>query len=303
MSHTPEQFCWLDGDNERDVATWCRVWEDTRARRPHDHPGFLQMMRSAGCFPAAVAYEHPSGARVLYPFYWRSLDDLPFSSGRNAPSIHIVSPYGYGGPLYEGAPEDRAAVSEAFEAMFSDELHVRGAVSEFVREDLCDDRLAIRSQGQRLAQQPNVVVRLDRNPDQVWREYLPKVRKNVNRARQQGLRVVFDPGGTYLDDFLSVYHDTMERTGAAASFFIDKARFELLGGTLGASGGLTYVHVFAGEQIVSTELLLLSPDTVYSFLGGTLPDFFEMRPNDLLIDLLGGALPPGRPLGQPLGAR
>jgi len=282
MNGSAAHFRWLDGDDDRDYQAWCHLWADTRARRPHDHPGFLRMMRSAGHFPAAAAYEHPTGARVLYPFYWRSLNDLPFCSGDGQSAIHLVSPYGYGGPLYEGPPEERAAVSEAFEARFAAELRARGAVSEFVREDLFEERLILRNQGERLEQQPNVAVRLDRDPVQIWREYLPKVRKNVTRARQQGLRVVFDPDGTYLDRFLTVYHATMQRTSAAAAFFMERERFEQLGRTLGASGGVTYAHVLAGEQVVSTELLLLSSDTVYSFLGGTLADFFEMRPNDLL---------------------
>ena len=45
---------------------------------------------------------------------------------------------------------------------------------------------------------------------------------------------------------------------------------------------MTYVHVFDGEEIISTELLLLSSDTIYSFLGGTLACAFDKRPNDLL---------------------
>jgi hypothetical protein len=282
MSRDQEHFRWLDGDEDRDYTEWCHLWEGTRARRPHDHPGFLRMMRSAGHRPAAAVYAHPTGGRVMYPFYWRSLEDLPCSSDSGIPAIHLVSPYGYGGPLYEGPAENQAIVSKAFEDRFEAELRGRGAVSEFVREDLFEERLTIRTRGDRLEQQPNVVVRLDRHPDQVWREYLPKVRKNVNRARQQELRVVFDPCGEFLDQFLAVYHATMERTGAAASFFMDRERFELLGRTLGSAGGLTYVHVFAGEQIISTELLLLSSDAIYSFLGGTLPAYFDMRPNDLL---------------------
>lgn len=276
------KFRWLDGDDERDFETWCQIWESTTSRRPHDHPGFLRVMKPAGFTPAMVVFDHPSGARVIYSFYWKSLNDLPFFSGSDDPAIHMVSPYGYGGPLYEGSTINRVAVSEAFEARFGDELHRRGALSEFVREDLFEDRLVIRTQGQRIEQQSNVVVNLDRGPGQIWRDYLPKVRKNVNRARQNGLRVVFDPHGSYLDQFLGVYHDTMARTGATESFFLGKDKFELLGQTLGAVGGLSYVHVFDGEKMISTELLLLSPDTIYSFLGGTLSSCFEKRPNDLL---------------------
>jgi lipid II:glycine glycyltransferase (peptidoglycan interpeptide bridge formation enzyme) len=37
-----------------------------------------------------------------------------------------------------------------------------------------------------------------------------------------------------------------------------------------------------GDRVVSTELVLISAENVYSFLGGTDSAHFEMRPNDLL---------------------
>jgi lipid II:glycine glycyltransferase (peptidoglycan interpeptide bridge formation enzyme) len=151
-----------------------------------------------------------------------------------------------------------------------------------VREDIFASRLARRSKGQVLAQQPNVVVRLKRSSDEIWRTYKPKVRKNVSRAKECGLRVVFDGAAEYLDSFLRVYYETMQREDASKSFFISHKRFVDLGNTLGSDGGLLYAHVFDGDDCVSTELLLLSNDTVYSFLGGTLTSAFDKRPNDLL---------------------
>jgi hypothetical protein len=46
--------------------------------------------------------------------------------------------------------------------------------------------------------------------------------------------------------------------------------------------GSLYVHVCDGSDVVSTELLLLSSDAIYSFLGGTIATHFDKRPNDLL---------------------
>jgi CelD/BcsL family acetyltransferase involved in cellulose biosynthesis len=282
IAETATGLRWLDPSRETDAALWLKLWEVSQARRPHDHPGYLLAMTTPGCTPAAVWYRDPSGASVFYPFYCRPLIEAPFPAGASAPLLHLVSPYGYGGPLYQGAPELKEEVSARFDETFRGELVRRGVVSEFEREDVFADRLALRQHGERLEQQLNVVVRLDRDADEIWQGYHPKVRKNVNRALQSGLRVVFDREGAFLDRFLAVYHDTMTRTGAARSFFISKETFKELGASLGAAGGLCYVHVFDGEEMVSTELLLLSRDTIYSFLGGTSAASFEKRPNDLL---------------------
>jgi len=282
VTSVPGNLFWLDGDDENDYVAWQNVWERTRSRRPHDHPGFLQAMRPEGYVPTAVYYEPSPGILVFYAFYALDLSTLPFYQTDSEPLLHLVSPYGYGGPLYEGPCDSRQAISKKFEECFTNEAARRGVVSEFVREDIFQERLVLRNCGEHYQQQPNVIVRLNRSAEQIWQDYHPKVRKNVTRAQKHELRVIFDNSGAYLDQFMSIYHETMTRTGAAKSFFMDKTNFELLHRTLGTTNGITYVHVFSGEQVISTELLLLSTDTIYSFLGGTLSTEFDKRPNDFL---------------------
>jgi hypothetical protein len=43
-----------------------------------------------------------------------------------------------------------------------------------------------------------------------------------------------------------------------------------------------YFHAIHDGRVISTELVLVSAENVYSFLGGTDSRGFEMRPNDLL---------------------
>ncbi|OGN79794.1 MAG: hypothetical protein A2X26_13290 [Chloroflexi bacterium GWC2_49_37] len=275
-------FSWFDLDDHASCDLYRQEWGESFAKRPHDHPDFIRMMSPKEYSPAVVVYRHADIAKVINPFYWRSLNNFPAFDRIAEPMIHVLSPYGYSGPLYEGPPGMCSEVSEGFFRLYTAELLKRGCVSEFIREDIFRERLAVRSTGQLLEQQQNVVVRLDRDPDAVWRGYKHKVRKNVNRANESSLRVVFDKKGEFIDGFIEVYYETMKRTAAAQSFFIPKEQFQSLNNTLGAAGGLIYAHVFDGDKIVSTELLLLSRDAIYSFLGGTLSDAFEKRPNDLL---------------------
>ena len=47
-------------------------------------------------------------------------------------------------------------------------------------------------------------------------------------------------------------------------------------------GKCAIVLIYKENIAISTELILLSNDTIYSFLGGTLEDYFHTRPNDFL---------------------
>jgi len=277
-----KSFQWLDFSVVNERNKYHNAWIESLSKRPHDHPGFLEMMKPALYRPFAVIYQHSSSSRIIYPFYCCCLKDFPAFSDLNTSYMHMVSPYGYGGPLYEGLQSEHQETSIAFEKIFNDELSKRDFVSEFVREDIFSERLAIRSSGTLVEQQPNVVVRLQRSDEDIWRTYKAKVRKNVNRANEFLLNIKFDRDGEYLAQFIEIYYETMKRTAASKNFMIPEEKFRNITETLGHEGGVMYVHISDGERIVSSEMLLLSPDTIYSFLGGTLEGAFEKRPNDLL---------------------
>jgi hypothetical protein len=279
---TDSRFDFLLTDQKKNYEFYLQHWIDSTYKRPHDHPVFMEMMKPEN-YSSAVAIYHPTEkSKIIYPFFYCQLNELPEFSSIDTPLIHLQTPYGYGGPLYEGEEDCLETVSNEFEILFQKELSYKGIVSEFVREDIFTKRLAKRTAGKSIEQQLNVVVRLDRPDDEIWNTYKAKVRKNVNKAKSYNLEVVFDSDGYYLDNFINIYYETMKRTEASKFFFLPKEKIQNLIHTLGKENGLIFVHVFDGSDMVSTELLLLSTDTIYSFLGGTLTSSFHKRPNDLL---------------------
>lgn len=277
----PASLQWLSLDDCRDYARYERYWESGSYRRPHDHPGFLRLMQPKHYSASVILYQHSAQARISYPFFYCELGSLaPFrtiGSGLH----HLLTPYGYGGALYDGDAEHLQAASRCFEQLLVQELKSRRFVSEFIREDIFSSRLVQRTSGE-VEERPNVVVRLQRTPEEIWRGYTHAVKGNIRRAQKSGLRVCFDFTGERLDCFLHVYYDTMKRRQASEDFYIPRERFEGLLESIGKQHGLMYVHVYDGDDVVASELLLLAQDTIYSFLGGSLNCAFSKRPNNLL---------------------
>lgn len=189
----------------------------------------------------------------------------------------LTTPYGYGGAYTWG---DESLEGRDFLEQL--ESWARGArvVTGFLRLSLFEDqRLEI--PGPRVERMTNVVRSLDLDDEALWSDYAHKVRKNVKRARKHELVVEFDETGAGLDDFLQIYLGTMKRREAANSFYFERRFFERVIEEL--PGSFVFVHVRAPDRrVVSTELVLLSARTAYSFLGGTREEAFAMRPNDLL---------------------
>lgn len=210
---------------------------------------------------------------VLFPFIIRPLSAESWAT-EYADAQDIITPYGYGGPFAWGDPDPRLFWQE-----FNEWARSSGVVSLFARLSLFQDQL-IPFDGCVETKAPNVIRTLDMPIDELWLDYKHKVRKNVNKAHRSGLEVEVDYDGSRLDDFLDIYRGTMQRRDAEDFYYFDRKFFETLIKDL--SGSFAFFHAIWDQQVVSTELVLLSKSHMYSFLGGTRVDAFDMRANDLL---------------------
>ncbi len=192
----------------------------------------------------------------------------------------IVSPYGFGGPIILECQNIEKLLIAYFED-FSRYCSINNIVSEFIRFHLFDNTV-IREKfyGDSMQISTNVVRDFLLTPDEIWRDFKPKVRKNVKRAISKNLRIEIDMTGVNLSDFLDIYYNTMNRNNAQNYYYFSKYFFEELNHKL--KGNYAYFHVFLNNKIISTELVLYSDLYVYSFLGGTLSDYYDYRPNDFL---------------------
>jgi hypothetical protein len=260
--------------DDADRSRWSRLHESWEAREVFAHPAYVSLFAGDADQPLAAFAETPAGW-ILYPFVLRPVT-TPGSAGSDRKPVDITTPYGYGGPFFSGDARDHA---EAFWSAFDAWARDSGVVSEFVRFHLCEEAL-LPYPGERRTVRENVVRTLGPTPEELWSEFEHKVRKNVKRARASGVEIEVDERGERLDEFLRVYRATMDRRHASRGYYFPRRLFEAIGGQL--EGQFVYLHALHEGDVVSTELALVSADTVYSFLGGTEADAFPLRPNDLL---------------------
>lgn len=265
-------FRLLDAAVPAERAAWLDAWRASPDREPFAHPSYVALFAKPG--EGALCAVHASGdGGVLYPLLRRPLAALPWCADDEA-AVDLASPYGYGGPFTWGTV-DAPGFWHAFEAWAKDAR----AVTSFTRHSLFDDQtLAPPEPPQSLF--TNVVRSLDLDADALWMDYAHKVRKNVNKARKAGLTVEVDAAGARLQDFLQIYQSTMDRREARDDFYFPESFFRTIVEDLRES--FVFFHVLHEGRVVSTELVLVGARHLYSYLGGTLADAFDLRPNDLL---------------------
>ena len=254
---------------------WLGHWNSWKEREVQAHPSYVSLFADEGSAAMAAALHSESGS-VLFPFILRLIPPICSDAGGNL--TDIVSPYGYGG-AYAWDVLDRHALAAEFWKAFTHWATNNQVVSEFLRLSLFDESL-LPYPGQVAVKQDNVVVDLTLPPDDLWMSFDHKVRKNVNKARRSGVEIQVDTTDSRFDDFLQIYTATMDRRGAAESYYFQRDFFEAIHREL--FGHFAYFYAIQNGKVVSTELALLSAQSAYSFLGGTIDEAFASRPNDLL---------------------
>ncbi|HAN86984.1 MAG TPA: methicillin resistance protein [Firmicutes bacterium] len=255
-----------------DRSLWLNVWASWEEREVAAHPTYCELFCRPDDQAMCCLMEDAKGT-VLFPFILRPLAGEPWAS-EYADTHDIITPYGYGGPFAWGDPDWRLFWQE-----FNEWARSSNIASLFARLSLFEDQL-IPFDGCVETKAPNIVRTLSMPADELWMDYEHKVRKNVKKARRSGLVVGVDYEGARLDDFLDIYTQTMQRRDAAEFYYFDREFFETLIKDL--FGSFAFFHALQNQQVVSTELVLLSANHMYSFLGGTRVDAFDLRANDLL---------------------
>lgn len=215
---------------------------------------------------------------ILHPYFRCPLSRFSWLGAPDG-SYDLISAYGYGG--YFGDIQNRKLFND-FVIEFDDYCSRTGVVAELIRVNPLLE-LGVALEDHFLLQSANrqVVVELQRSDEALWRSYRHNNRKNVNKALRSGVSVVReDIGGDRFGGFLSIYADTMSRRSAKEAFFFKEEFYRKL--ETGLPGRTHVFYSLIGGETVSAELVLCSETAVYSFLGGTRPDYFEFRPNNLL---------------------
>jgi hypothetical protein len=264
----------LDATNPAERARWLEAWNAWPGKEVSAHPDYVALFARDRDRSLCALLSLPSGG-ILYPFILRPLSSEPWAPPGTT-AADLVTPYGYGGPFAWG---EAALHAEQFWDQLDVWAGAANVVTSFVRLSVFPEQM-IPFRGVIEERQHNVVRSLDLDLEHMWRDYAHKVRKNVNRAKLAGLEVLVDTAGARLAEFHAIYLGTMQRRGALPTYCFPLSFFAAVVGKL--PGSFVFFHVLDQKRMVSSELVLVSDNYLYSFLGGTTEDAFELRPNDLL---------------------
>jgi hypothetical protein len=267
----------LQASNPENRQKWLEMWESWPGKEVFAHPGYLDLFAGKFNESCCAVFESEKGF-VLYPFFYRNLKSEDYSGTLPENTADIISPYGYGGAFTWGY-ENLEELARNFWQYFDAWAVNNNIVTEVIKFSLFPEQVLPYPQPKSETLK-NIVVNLELPEEELWQNFEHKVRKNVNKAGNHGIKVITETDSRHLEKFLAIYNSTMERRNASEKYYFHQDFFLKLIENL--TGRFIFFYALYQEKIIAAELVLVSSDKIYSFLGGTESEFFNLRPNDLL---------------------
>lgn len=187
--------------------------------------------------------------------------------------------YGYSGPLFNSKITEEDL--NCFWHLADSWYQKNKVVSEFIRFNLEGNYQQY--SGIIKPTLNNVKGKILKDEEAQWTSLPSKVRNNYRKAVHHGL-VAKIYHEEISEDLISIFHQiytqTMERNKAQETYFFSYTYFKNL--ILNNPENTLLLIICKDDIPISTELILLNKSTMYSFLGGTVADYFSVRPNDFL---------------------
>jgi hypothetical protein len=254
---------------------------------------YKKSLVEVGCESAYYSYElltsGASGQQELQFFSFWSEDHgllavMPFvlrpilNDGKETGFFDVSSPWGYNGPYFrQGITED--LVHEFWTVVDAWYLEHK-VVSEFLRFNFFGNFKGY--SGEALHTLYNVKGDIT-DWDRFWSNLKSNTRNQFRKAEKMGLKFEMCYGAIpedKIEDFYTVYINTMDRRDATDSFYHTLDYFIDFHKKNPNKCGIGLVYQ-EGKPI-SSELFLISDGTIFSFLGGTDSNYFKLRPNEFL---------------------
>lgn len=268
-------FEMLDYNRPDDLEKWLELWDNWPEKEIFCHPEYIKMFCQNYERPICFYWKGKEGY-IFLPLIIRPLKGEEWLKGNSHYQnfYDTIGPYGYGGPYYYGNVDEKQFLDCLFQ--FANSMSI---VSCFIRLSVIKNQI-IDLNGYVTNTGKNVLRPLEDSQEAIWMDYEHKVRKNVKCAERNGIRIINDQSKDNIKIFESIYYSTLERRNADGYYYFDSDFFKNFINIFKAN--IMFFHAIYNGRIISTELILISSNFIYSFLGGTLAEFFYLRPNDLL---------------------
>ena len=275
-------------------------WQECLNTIPHDFyhlPGYLELeAHRQNATAEAIAIRN--GAEVFFlPYLIRECDRHGDIDKSDRDRIYdVISPYGYPGILVSLAGQNPIFIKKCWDIIYDywQQRHICSAflrlhpiLNSYIDSSMFAVDLAVSDDDltTNLSPRGNVVVcDLTKDIDDIWKQIRSSHRTKISKLRRSGFTVRMVPAAKYLDIFIDIYLETMNRVNATKIYYFTKDYFEKLVQVLGDRLALCVVEI--DNEVIAASIITEVSGIVQYHLGGTKTEYLPRSPTTLMFDYI-----------------
>lgn len=191
----------------------------------------------------------------------------------------IVTPYGYGGFLFNGeASEEKLKV---FDSEYSGFCKSEGIISEFVRFHPFLQNTNILSGIYQITKLGKTISINLNSKEQIWSELTSKNRNMIRKAQKSGVEIFWGRSIELYRDFIKLYNVTMDKDNAKEYYYFGESFYKSILNDL-KHNALIFYAVYQ-DKIIAMSIILFANQKMHYHLSSTNEEYQHLAPTNLLL--------------------
>lgn len=232
--------------------------------------GYVKAFEIHGDGEAQLLYYETEGLRAIYVYMKRRITERLFDA---------VTPYGYGGVLFEG--EKTTEMLENFREEFEQRMQEVHIVCNFVRyHPVLSNAIPMKGISKVIDLGKTVAMDLE-SPDVIWQNIHSKNRNMIRKAEKNGIEILHGKGMELMDQFMGMYNATMQKDDAEEYYYFKRPFYESIDRDLYDNYEMFYA-VYEGRPIAMAIMLFANGRLNYHLSGSDF-EYRNLAPSNLLL--------------------
>lgn len=233
--------------------------------------GYVRAFHIHGDGDPYLLYYEENGVRAIYVYMRRQ------TALRGV--YDSVTPYGYGGVLFEGNASDLNC--KAFWKAYLAKMEEEHIVDNFVRYH------PVLRNAEPMKAVSNVIdlgktIAFDlASPEVIWENIISKNRNMIRKAEKNGIEIHHGKDLELFKDFRRIYNATMDKDKAEEYYYFGEAFYESIHRDLHDNYEMFYA-LLSGE-IIAMSIMLFGNKQMHYHLSGSMIEYRNLAPSNLLL--------------------
>lgn len=191
-----------------------------------------------------------------------------------------ITPYGYGGFLFEGnvCKEGLSRFYEEYVNLLYSEEHV---IADFIRyHPLLNASILMHNVSDVVDLGKTISIDLE-SFDIIWENLTSKNRNMIRKSRKSGVEIFHGKGSELLDKFIPMYEDTMNKDAAISYYYFERDFYDSIAVDLEDNYEIFYASL--AENVIAMAIILYANGRMHYHLSCSNVEYRNLAPSNLLL--------------------